>query len=227
MLKNRYSLVLIFAILSIIFGCKANSRNILVIGDSNSAASNSWVIKLNKLLPDYKILNTAIHGNTIGFDNLGRQDLNSLRCITHYLQKADNELRKVDLILIMLGTNDCKAIFKDSTSVVIPNLEKLIRKINQHYAGKTGACPEIILISPAPIADDTALEEKYHGAQKRLEQFCMHYSDVADRTGIRYLDLHSELKSAGKTIHTDGIHLNDDTYQRIATIVKEFITNCL
>ena len=62
---------------------------ILAIGDSNGEFDFGWVAQLQKIRSVDKIVNTSISGNTIGFDNLGRKQLNTLKNIDSYSEIKD------------------------------------------------------------------------------------------------------------------------------------------
>ena len=66
----------------------APGRCILTIGDSNGASGEGWVTQLARLRKDDQIINTCISGNTIGFDNLGSESLNTLKNIGTYINTA-------------------------------------------------------------------------------------------------------------------------------------------
>ena len=69
----------------------SKSLHILTIGDSNGTFDYSWPQQLKKLLPFSTIINKSVSGNTIGFDNLGRMELNTLKNINRYLDEAFKE----------------------------------------------------------------------------------------------------------------------------------------
>jgi lysophospholipase L1-like esterase len=92
---------------------------ILTIGDSNGAFEGSWVEKLKQAHDGYLIYNTSVSGNTIGFNNNNKTSLNTLLNVDRYLDEADDYLDGLDDIIIMLGTNDCKAVFADSLKMVL------------------------------------------------------------------------------------------------------------
>jgi lysophospholipase L1-like esterase len=91
----------------------------LAIGDSHGAVETGWVNQLQKLRPADSIMNVAVSGNTIGFDNLGRESLNELKNIQNQLLIANEYPHSIDYFIVMLGTNDCKAVF-DSMQTEIP-----------------------------------------------------------------------------------------------------------
>ena len=108
-MKNSSLFLFVFVLF---LSCSSDrSKFILTIGDSHGASETGWVNQLKNLRPDDSILNVAISGNTIGFDNLGQESLNELKNIREHLSKADEYPRAIDYIIVMLGTNDCKAVF--------------------------------------------------------------------------------------------------------------------
>lgn len=152
------------------------------------------VNQLRKLRPTDSILNVAISGNIIGFDSLGKESLNELKNIQHHLTEARASEQDIDFIIVLLGTNDCKAIF-DSLQVDVPkNLERLTGFItNFNYQQQQG--PELILVTPPPIAEDEKLETKYHGGAKRLMALLPHYTFVANMHHCSLINIHDVLRA--------------------------------
>ena len=94
-------------------GVKKHNKILLTIGDSNGAAKDGWVNKLREIRSQDVIFNVSVSGNTIGFDNNGYEQLNTLKNIDRYLSETTDHTggKPIDVILIGLGTNDCKAGF--------------------------------------------------------------------------------------------------------------------
>lgn len=137
---------------------------ILTIGDSNGALKDGWVTQLKTLMPGSFFINNSQSGRTIGFDNLGRSELNALANIDKWLDDAMKEsaARKPDIIIVCLGTNDAKKDFEDRTCEVPGNLDGLLKKIRNHPFSKQ-ARPKMIYVSPPPMRSSN-MEAKYEGA---------------------------------------------------------------
>lgn len=196
---------------------------IVAIGDSHGASETGWVNQLRKLRPTDSILNVAISGNTIGFDNLGKESLNELKNIQHHLAEAGASEQDIDFIIVLLGTNDCKAIFDSLQVDVRKNLERLTGFItNFNYQQQQR--PELILVTPPPIAEDENLEAKYHGGAKRLMALLPHYALVANRHNCSLINIHDVLRAEFESINKDGIHLTDEGYKQIAKMLNEQIS---
>ncbi|MBN2610836.1 MAG: hypothetical protein JXB00_04690 [Bacteroidales bacterium] len=204
-------------------GCRQHHPlNILAIGDSNGASPIGWVYQLKEAHPGNSYFNCSTGGNTIGFDNLGKKSLNTLANIENYLRNAEDSLKKLDKILIMLGTNDCKAVFDTLQHEVPVNLDKLIYYV-KNYPYKSGTSPEIILISPPPIGNDSILLPKYFGGMERLQKLLPHYRDIAKKYGCRYIDIFNPLKEDFLELTEDGIHLNEAGYKKAAVIIGQYL----
>jgi lysophospholipase L1-like esterase len=199
---------------------KENSLNILTIGDSNGAIPEGWVTQLKKVRLNDTIFNISISGNTIGFYNNGRKSLNTLANIDEYMDKAYARLGKIDIIIMMIGTNDCKSVFKDSLSVVPGNMKKLIDEIElaaRIHKGK----PLIFIVSPPPFGPDELVGEKYSGGLKRVTQLNDKLAEIAKDEKIQFIDTFHILLPVFNTLTADGVHLNPDGQMMIARIIQE------
>ncbi|HEY8513455.1 MAG TPA: GDSL-type esterase/lipase family protein [Cyclobacteriaceae bacterium] len=194
----------------------------LIIGDSHAALPTGWATQLQKLRPQDSLFNFAISGNTIGFDNLGKKELNELRNIYYRLAQADNAMQHIDYIIILLGTNDCKAVYDSLQSLVPANLERLL-SIVTNYDFTSNSKPDVLVVTPPPIAADSLMEEKYSGARERLHKLLPHYQRLATRFSCRFVDIHEKLENDFATLTEDGIHLTEEGYRRVAELINAAI----
>lgn len=198
-------------------------NSILTIGDSNGANEGGWVYQLKQLHFEDNIYNTCISGNTIGFNNLGTAKRNTLLNVNRFMDEGYEAMGSLDAIVIMLGTNDCKAIFTDSLKMVPGNMKTLIKKIKAHpvYAKHS---PEIFIVSPPPIGPDKMLIPKYHGGAKRVESLVPEFKKTAKREGCTFIDCHSVLNGKMYKLSRDGIHLSPMGQKIIARLIDEKIS---
>jgi len=197
------------------------AENFLVLGDSHGAMDIGWVNKLKKLRPNDHFCNLSISGNTIGFKNNDRDTLNTLRNIKSYLRCGNNQLGKIDVILILLGTNDCKAIFDGKTNESISNLDSLIDEIRTEFPrnGQT----HILLVSPPPAAADSVLTEKYKGMNGRLKLLVPRMQKTAEEKDILFLNIFKFLYPYRNKLTSDGVHYTEKGYQEIAKQIDRII----
>ncbi|MFH0757990.1 MAG: GDSL-type esterase/lipase family protein [Bacteroidota bacterium] len=202
---------------------QVESRRILVIGDSNGAAADSWVEHLRSIRFGDRILNTSVAGNTIGFDNLGNPGLNTRRNTGRYLKMAEDSLGGVDEIIIMLGTNDCKKVFADSLDRVPGNLRELIREIRDTDLARRDE-PDIFVVSPPPAGRDEVMLEKYHGSSNRVARLQAGFKEVARSEGCSFVDCYSTLFPNWDAYTKDGIHLVSEGQLIVAEGVAQAIS---
>lgn len=196
------------------------SLNILTIGDSNGALPFGWVYQLKQIRPNDTIFNISISGNTIGFNNLGRSTLNTLSNSAGHMAKAYEKLGKIDRIILMIGTNDCKSVFKDSLSVVAGNMRKLITGIRE-IARKHNDNPVIYIVSPPPFGPDELVGEKYAGGMERVTLLNNQLKVVAKEESVNFINTCEILYPVFRHLSTDGVHLNAEGQKMIALIIQE------
>jgi len=218
-LRCGFSVVFIF-FLSFYSYAQRNHKFILAIGDSHGAWETGWVNQLRKLRPNDSIMNVTISGNTIGFDNLGRTSLNELKNIQQHLTDADSVEKDIDYIIVLLGTNDCKAVFDSLQRQVSENLDRLLQTISSfHY--HQSSLPKILLATPPPMAQDEKLEPKYYGGKKRLEKLLPIYKSLSEKYQCKFINTYDSLLADFESLNQDGIHLKEEGYRRIAVMINE------
>ncbi|MCX6236417.1 MAG: GDSL-type esterase/lipase family protein [Bacteroidia bacterium] len=225
-------LLLIFCCVFILFANAQNEKNslqklnILTIGDSNGTFEYSWPQQLKPLLPNSTIINKSISGNTIGFDNLDKIELNTLKNINHYLEEAFIKIgpqNSFDFIFINLGTNDTKRIFINRQKEVSKNLSLLIQLIKRFFKDHQKQNPEICIITPSPMDELKVNVEKYGGGDLRIQKNNEQFKKVAATNKVGFLDTYTPLKNGFSEKTTDGIHLNEKAQIELATEIVNYL----
>lgn len=107
-----------------------------------------WTCLLQQQLGDgYLVLEEGLSGRTTCFDDPLTEGLSGLSYITPCLMSHE----KVDLLVIMLGTNDVKDRFGCTPGCIAQALERLIRKAQATQCWKEK--PNILVIAPPPIGE--------------------------------------------------------------------------
>lgn len=214
-------------ILSILFRTASGQVHpelkILTIGDSNGAAAEGWPEQLKKLFPSALIINKSISGNTIGFDNLQRESLNTVKNISSYLDEAYHQTGELDFILICVGTNDTKRIFVDQQKEVPENLSNIFTQIKLYISEKNKKLPHVCYITPPPMDETKIDKEKYGGGDERIEKNNKEFRKVAGKHKVDFLDTYKNLKKGFNYKTTDGVHLNAEAQMETASIIADYI----
>lgn len=202
------------------------SRVVLAIGDSNGASDDGWVQQLRRLRPQDTIINKSVSGNTIGFDNLGQERLNTFKNIDVYLADALQEAggRSIDEIILALGTNDSKAVFAERSEAVPENLRRLIRRIRA-YTFPGQQTPRLTILSPPPYGPDSLLQAKYHGGDARVQALVSRFKTVAGEEGCGFVDVYHPLKPRFQELSPDGVHLTVEGQQLMARYLNQYLNS--
>jgi lysophospholipase L1-like esterase/pimeloyl-ACP methyl ester carboxylesterase len=197
--------------------------NILTLGDSNGEIEHGWVNQLGKMMPESHIVNISKSGRTIGFDNLGREELNALSNIDSYLDQAQKEAgnKKYDYIIVCLGTNDTKKVFADRQDEVVANFETLLTRIKKHALTKKMK-PQLIFVTPPPMRTYDVLE-KYEGGNERIKNFLPHLKSIAGAKNFKVIDVYHPLLGVLDYYARDGIHMAAPGQEIVASYIIDHI----
>ena len=194
---------------------------VVTIGDSNGALPFGWPAQLRKLLPAATVHNFSMAGNTIGFDNLGQEKLNTIRNIDQFLTAAGGTVP--DIIFIGLGTNDTKDIFSTRQEEVISNMEELVKKINRFYANQAHQSPAICILAAPPVNEQTADTAKYKGCADRIVRNNSKFENLSQQLPVFFIDPYNPIRSGINAFTTDGVHLNPSGQFVCASALAAFI----
>ena len=192
--------------------------NVLCLGDSNG---EQWIPALQQRL-SAKLIPAALSGMTVGFDNPDATR-NMLKALPDYLDGLVlGPQVPVDYVLILLGTNDAKAIFADRQGEVGPNFRKLIT-ILRGVAWPGNRTPQIILISPPPYgaAGDDNAAGKYAGGKRRVVAMLPELRQLGDELNCLVIDIQTPLADQMPTISPDGVHFNAAGYEAIVDLIAK------
>ena len=183
-------------------------KHIVCFGDSNThgyCAENNgrfdetqrWTCLLQKGLgDDYLVLEEGLSGRTTCFTDPIHEGLNGLDYIYPCLMSHE----PVDLLIIMLGTNDTKERFGSSAACIALGLKRLIAKAIATTDCWRDGKPNILVVTPQNIgreyADTEVAQTMGRGCAKKSEGLAAQYEQIAQMMGCHYLDA-NQVVSAG------------------------------
>lgn len=144
-----------------------------------------------------------------------------------YLPSALASHFPLDLVIIMLGTNDTKAYFHRTPFEVAAGMSKLVGQVLSS-AGGVGTvypAPRVLIIAPPPLAPmpHAYFQSLFGGAHEKSTEFSRLYGDLADFMKVDFFDAGSVITTDG----VDGIHFTEDNNRdlgmAIAAKVKEML----
>lgn len=213
-------------------------RHILCLGDSNTHGycpdphdctdgpllrfneAERWTCLLQKALGDgFLVLEEGLSGRTTVFDDPVEKGLSALS----YLYGCLKSHKPLDLLVIMLGTNDAKERFSANAYTIGRGMERLVKAAQGMDCWRTGT-PNILIISPKSIEDGVytspVAQEMGPGCVEKTRQLAAEYEAVAGRTGCAFLDANT----LGLTCNTvDFMHLTRASHAKLAAALAERI----
>lgn len=211
-------------------------KKIVCFGDSNTHGYNSktmgrfdenerWTCLLAKMLGEgYHVVEEGLEGRTTCYDDPLFEGLNGFT----YLYPCIMTHKPVDLLIIMLGTNDVKERFASTPENVAKGMERLVQKaIDTKVAFRNQ--PKVLIIAPPPIKpgyiNSEVAGEMGQGCVAKSEKLAPLYEKAAERLGCYFLDAAS---IEGVDMYPyDDMHLSLDAHKNLATYLAEYIPSVL
>lgn len=206
-------------------------KTILCYGDSNTWGYDPatgerfprdvrWPGVLRQTLGEgYWVVEEGLGGRTTVWDD----PIEGYKNGKEYLIPCLETHRPLDLVTIMLGTNDLKKRFSLSAFDIAEGAGVLVRTVQKSEAGPAGGAPKVLLIAPPPIARLTEFAEMFEGSEEKSRRFGEHYRRVAEECGCPFLDAGQVIVSSA----LDGIHFEAEEHRKlgeaVAARVKELL----
>jgi lysophospholipase L1-like esterase len=192
------------------------SKTILCYGDSNTfgfavverpdgryAYEERWTGVLAAALGGgWRVIEEGLGGRTTVRDDPVEGEFRNGKT---YLMPCLLSHQPLDVVAIMLGTNDLKARFNLSAWDIAEGLGTLIGIIRMAAVGRRGSTPTILIIAPPPILPEIPLHgDMFVGAYEKSLQLAKHCAAVAEKLEVQFLDAGSAVKFS----KVDGFHMD-------------------
>lgn len=182
-----------------------------------------WPCLLQKTLgDDYLIIEEGLGGRTAAFEDPECESRRGLDSIFSCLYSH----KSVDLLILMLGTNDVKDRFSADAACVGQCVEQLIVKAKQIPAW-TGEKPNILLMAPPHILEGvcSGIYGDAFGPEsvEKSKNLAAAYAEVAQRQGCAFLDT----EGIGEFNAIDCIHLTRRGHRKLAETLTDLVPKLL
>ncbi|MFW2541923.1 SGNH/GDSL hydrolase family protein [Primorskyibacter sp. 2E107] len=122
--------------------------------------------------------------------------------------------KPIDLMVLMLGTNDLKGRFSVTGYEISRSLERLVLA-----ARAEGVVARIVLVAPPPVRECGTLVDVYAGAEARQIGMTDHIRNAAQRLGCGFVD-------AGETVcvsEEDGVHWTAEAHRQFGAVMARAV----
>lgn len=132
-----------------------------------------------------------------------------------YLRACLESHRPIDIMTLMLGTNDLKSRFAVQPLDIAESVGILLDTIARSGAGVDDTAPRVLLIAPPPLAKLTFFGDMFYGGTEKSQRLGTLYRPQAEKFGAAFLD-------AGTIIRTsdiDGVHFEASEHAKLGKAV--------
>ncbi|MDL2205723.1 SGNH/GDSL hydrolase family protein [Eubacteriales bacterium OttesenSCG-928-N13] len=193
-------------------------KRILCFGDSNTwgYAPNGerydetirWPMRMAAMLgDDYIVVEEGFNGRTTVLDDPSEGGYKSG---ANYLPPCLMTHNPLDLVILMLGTNDTKCRFGMSAFAISQGMTQLIKLTRIYAENRDKQPPRILLVSPVPNGDwimETLMGPIFGGQSPEVSRdLADTYRKLALQEKIDYLDA----GALAETSREDAIHLSPE-----------------
>ncbi|TYR31138.1 SGNH/GDSL hydrolase family protein [Mesorhizobium microcysteis] len=198
-------------------------KTVLCYGDSITWGSDAatggrhdfadrWPNVLQKALgPDVVVVTDGLRGRTTAFDeHLAACDRNGVRILPTSLYTH----APLDLVIIMLGSNDMKPAIAGTALAALQGMRRLVEIVRLNATRDGSAEPPSVLIVAPPALCETANAEfaaMFAGGVEQSRMLASLYADLADESGCGFFDA----GSVAQTTPIDGVHLDAENTRAI------------
>lgn len=210
-------------------------KTIVCFGDSNTWGYNAesdgrfddtirWTSLLDRELgKSFRVIEEGLPGRTSVCEDPLFEGLNGFT----YLYPCLMSHSPLDLVVIMLGTNDTKERFGMTSYNIAQGIVRLALKARASASGIVGKAPEILVVAPPPIGEkyiNTPIGKPMgqHCSEKSME-LSEHLETLLKGTGIHFVDSKDHVVMN----EIDYMHLDAKGHRLMAELIVSHITRIL
>ncbi len=159
-----------------------------------------------------RVLEDGVPGRTTALSDPEKPGLNGLESLPAALGAA----APLDLLILMLGTNDLKRHFRRTAEQVTWGMEGLVRVALGSRAGPDGQAPQVLVVAPPPF-DARRTGALFRAQGWAAERLAASYRALAERMGVHFFDAARVVLPSPE----DGVHLDADGHARLGYAIGE------
>jgi lysophospholipase L1-like esterase len=218
-----------FRILIYFIDWRQAMKVILCFGDSNTYGRDPitkgrldrktrWTGVLQETLSDgYYVIEEGLNGRTTVWDDPVRGG--SKRNGSFYLLPCLESHAPIDLLIIMLGTNDLKARFAVTPYDIGESMGALIEIAQRSQSGLDGKAPDVLIMAPPPLGILTEWAETFQGGVEKSEKLADYYKSIASAHGCLFFDTSTVIHSS----KLDGLHFDVEDHHKLGMSVANIV----
>lgn len=182
-------------------------------------SGSRWTgVLADKLQGEAVVIEEGQNGRTIATDDPAEGEKNGIRYIIPCLESQS----PLDVMVLMLGTNDLKRKFNYCAADVACEMERFLQKVMAHNMFKMQGNMKMLLVSPPYVGENIRASWLgdsfgYERAREVSMELAPLYADLADRYGAAFLDASKYVKVSP----FDSIHLDAEEQKKLGEAIFE------
>lgn len=201
------------------------TRTVLCFGDSNTHGTKAmaglgeqgrfgpderWPGVMGRALgPGWQVIEEGHPGRTtVHADPIEGAHKNGLAVLPALLESH----RPIDLVIVMLGTNDLKQRFAVGAFDIALSVARICEAIGASIAGPGGRAPSVLAVAPVPIEERGCLAEMFAGGAATGQALAGHMRSLVNGPVF-------DAGSVAKVDPLDGVHLDAGAHDAIGRAI--------
>jgi lysophospholipase L1-like esterase len=164
---------------------------------------------------EWQLIEEGLPGRTLNRDDpVEGDDRNGLRLLRALLESH----RPLDRLIVMLGTNDCKARFAATPAQIAAGLHAVIDAVAASALPDMPA-PRLLLVAPPPLRERGWLAPMFSGGEVLADAMASCVHAVAAQRGVENFDA----GSVATMDAMDGIHLDSAAHLALGAALRGWV----
>ena len=208
-------------------------KTVLCYGDSNTWGyaprtgerydhKTRWPMVLRELLNggaaengEWWVIEEGLSGRTTCREDPIEGDKNGLRQLLPILESH----APLDLVIIMLGTNDLKSRFYPQPFDIAAGAQRVAMAAMASKTGPGASSPKVLMICPPPTVESPAFKHIFGNCTELSRKLPPLFRVLAEECGAAFLDAGKIIKSSP----ADGIHFDPEEHRKLANAAAELV----
>ena len=179
-------------------------------------------VMANKLGQDVEVITDGLRGRLTAYDEyLSDSNRNGSKTLATALYAH----APLDLVILMLGTNDMQPHVAGTAIGAMQGIRRLVTIIQKHMAGPDMPVPEILIVSPPGLCqtDDEFYTDFFAGRIEEISKLGRYFQEVATEKNCKFFDAATVCRPSP----IDGVHLDAENTiklgEALASTVQEIL----